>query len=85
MLLASMLAGCATSGPSGSVPVDLPALPPALTHCERPVALPTAALTQADVERFWARDRVALVKCGQSLAGVTAYYEDLRARLGTAK
>lgn len=53
-----------------------------MTRCDRPVALPVAALGRGDVERLWIRDRAALVKCGASLAALVAYYEDLSARLG---
>ena len=56
-----------------------------LTHCERPVVLPTEALSGADVERSWARDRVALVKCGANLAALDRFYENLLARLGAAR
>ena len=80
-----MLAGCGTLAPSDSAPIDLPLLPASLTHCERPLALPTAALSGADVERYWARDRVALVKCGANLAALDRFYWDLHARLGAAR
>ena len=53
-----------------------------MTRCDRPVALPAAALGRGDVERLWIRDRAALVKCGASLAALVAYYEDLSKRLG---
>lgn len=56
-----------------------------MTHCDRPVALPTADLNVADVERYWARDRVALVKCGANLLALDRFYEGLRAKLADAK
>lgn len=31
--------------------------------CDMPVRLPMRKLTQADVERYWKKDRLALVKC----------------------
>ncbi len=83
--LVSMSAGCASSGPSASAPIALPVIPAALTHCDRPVALPMAALSRADVLRYWARDRVALSRCDANLAAVDAYYQDLAAKLGAAK
>lgn len=83
-MLASMLAGCAASTPSGSVGIHLPSLPAKLTQCPRPAVLPEAGLSRADVERIWARDRAALVRCGASLDGLVAYYEDLSRRLGAA-
>ena len=78
------MTACAVSTPSSSVPIDLPPLPARLTACSRPVKLPATPMTQADVEKFWARDRSALVRCGVSLNGLVAYYEDLQRRLGAA-
>lgn len=48
------------------------------------MTLPTTALSQADVERYWARDRVALVKCGANLSATDHFYTDLRTRLNDA-
>ena len=84
MVLALMLGACGTLAPSNSAPIELPVIPTSLTRCERPSALPTAALSVADVERYWARDRVALVKCGASLAALEQFYVSLRAHLATA-
>lgn len=61
--------------------MHLPALPSTVTRCDRPVALPDAALSRADVERLWARDRAALSRCGLSLEAVVRFYEDLGRRL----
>lgn len=83
-MLASTLSACAASTPSASVGLHLVPLPSTLTSCERPAVLPAAALSRADVERLWARDRAALVRCGLSLGAVVAYYEDLSRRLGAA-
>ena len=83
--VALMLAACGTLAPSNSAPIELPLVSAGLTHCQRPVALPAAELSAADVERYWARDRVALVKCGANLAALDRFYQDLHARLGTAK
>ena len=80
-----MLGGCTTSTPSASAPIELGAIPSSLTHCDRPTALPTAAMSQADVERYWARDRVALEKCGANVAALDRYFADLRSKLGAAK
>ena len=81
---ASILTACAASTPSARAPIDLPALPARLVQCERPVLMPEAALTRAQVEQLWARDRAALVKCGYNLAAVVGYYEDLAQRLDAA-
>lgn len=51
----------------------------------KPVALPDRALSQAEVEKLWARDRAALTKCGYSLGGLVAFYTDLRANLAATK
>jgi hypothetical protein len=79
--LAFPLTACAASTPSARAPIDLPSLPSSMTRCDRPVALPVAALGRGDVERLWIRDRAALVRCGASLSALVAYYEDLSARL----
>jgi len=42
-------------------------------------------MSQADVERYWARDRVALAKCGANVAALDRYFADLRSKLGAAK
>lgn len=77
-----MLQACAVSKPSTSVGVDLPALPSRyLTTSCAPVALPDRALTRAEVEKLWARDRAKLVKCGYSLGGLISFYTDLQVRL----
>jgi len=47
--------------------VSSPAIgpPPSLmVPCVAPVKLPERALTQAEVETFWGRDRTALRRCG---------------------
>lgn len=62
----------------------MPALPAALTRCDRPAALPSAGLTRADVERYWARDRAALVRCGAAVDGLVAYYDQLAREFQTA-
>jgi hypothetical protein len=64
--------------------MHLPALPATATTCPRPVKLPDTAMSRAEVEKFWARDRAALVRCGVSLDGLVAFYEDLARRLAAA-
>jgi len=47
--------------------------PSLLVPCDKPVRLPVRALTQAEVETWWGRDRAALRRCGerqQSLAAI---------------
>lgn len=79
---ALMLTACAVSAPSSRAPIDLPVIPSKFisTSCT-PTALPSTALSKADVEKLWARDRAKLVKCGFSLGGLIAFYEDLSRRL----
>jgi len=81
-----MLTACAASPVSSSVGIFLPDLPTKYikTSCV-PVVLPDKALTKAEVEKLWARDRATLVKCGYSLGGLTAFYVDLAHRLSAAK
>lgn len=80
------LQACAVSKPSVESRIDLPALPSKFisTTC-KPGALPDRALTQAEVEKLWARDRARLSKCGYSLGGLIAFYTDLRVNLAGAK
>ena len=46
--------------------------------------LPNAPLSRGDVERLWARDRIALARCGANLDALVSYYEDLAQRLDGA-
>ena len=80
------MAACAVSRPSVSAKIDLPALPSKyLTTTCAPATLPDRALTRAEVEKLWARDRARLVKCGYSLGGLIAFYTDLQVGLAGAK
>lgn len=81
---ASLLTGCAASTPSASARLALPALPATVTTCARPGVLPSAAMSRADVERYWARDRAALLRCGASVAALVAYYDRLAGELDGA-
>lgn len=66
--------------------VDLPPLPSKLISVSCvPSTLPEQALTQSQVEKLWARDRALLARCGYSLGGLIAFYEDLSRRLHGAK
>ncbi len=83
-LCALALQACAGSTrPSSSGPILLPPLPRAIS-CERPLLLPETALTRAQVEQLWARDRANLIKCGASLETLVTYYEGLAAELRAA-
>jgi hypothetical protein len=42
-------------------------------------------LTKAQVEKLWARDRATLAKCGYTVGGLVAFYEDLARKLRAAK
>lgn len=82
---ASGLTACAVSPPSANAPILLPALPQTVAgRCAPPVALPDHALTQAEVETLWSRDRAALVKCGWSKGALLDFYADLAARFRAA-
>ncbi len=63
-MLGFLLTAC-----GGSTKLDSPGLKAAidsklLEKCQRPVKLPNRDLTQLDIERFWAKDRAELIKCG---------------------
>lgn len=86
LICASMLTGCAASTPTASARIDLPALPAALTRCDRPVLLPgSGGMSRADVERYWARDRAALVACGRAVDGLVAYFDRLARELAAGE
>lgn len=80
-----MLVGCNGSTVSGRSPISLPALPAAVTQCDRAILMPETDLSRAMVEQLWARDRAALAKCGLNLKALIAFYEDLSRRLAAAK
>jgi hypothetical protein len=86
LLSALALAGCsASTRSSDSAPILLPPLPHSVTGgCERPLLLPETALTRAQVEQLWARDRANLIKCGASLETLVNHYEGLAAQLRAA-
>ncbi len=80
-----LLQACADSILS-TEPPKLSAVPPQLAApCPRPVTLPNRALTQAEVEAFWLRDRQRLVECGLTKQAVVDYYSNRDALItGTA-
>jgi|GEM_PF-196349 len=66
--LLCVLTACAASTEGKLAP------PPSLTvACPAPVALPDRALTQAEVELSWGRDRSALRDCGDRLGALTLW------------
>ncbi len=74
MLTASALALAACSVSTKSA--EIAASPPEavlLQRCEGPVDLPDRALTQAETEILWGRDRGALVKCARVQAALADY------------
>lgn len=80
-----MLTACAVSQPSSSVAINLPALPTKFTQTScSPTTLPAKALTKAEVEKLWARDRATLVKCGYTIGSLITFYQDLSRRLRAA-
>lgn len=78
---ACLLTACSAYKPSASAPILLPDISTQIKRCSAPVVLPNRALTQAEVEQLWARDRVALINCGLSLDAVLDFYERLAAEL----
>jgi hypothetical protein len=72
-LVASLLALTACAGSTGGeAPVPRPS-PSLLAACARPVALPNRAMTQAEVEVSWGRDRSALRACVSRHAGLVEW------------
>lgn len=76
-LVASLWALTACAGSTvGKAPV--PSAPPSLlAACPRPVALPDRAMTQAEVEVSWGRDRSALRACRSRHAGLVEWVEGM--------
>jgi len=68
LLVLPLLSACQT--PKGSIGLgDVP--PSLLAPCARPVLLPERDLTRAEVTRWWAQDRAALIDCGSKVAGLS--------------
>jgi hypothetical protein len=84
MLAASALAACSGSTLSANRPIFIPPLNPATSVCDTPALLPNRAMTQAEVETFWATDRASLVKCGMNLAALVEHYQNLAVELSLA-
>src|SRR5262245_23316821 len=81
-LIVSVLALTACKGSIKYTETNLTAADAALSApCNRPVKLPARALTQADVESYWARDRISLVRCAGEKAELVRYYDDLFKRI----
>lgn len=72
MLATLMLMACDPLPPTFiAEPPTIPQLPEALIGaCQDPVTLPDGDLTQAEVNLFWARDRVSLIECGSGKAAL---------------
>lgn len=79
------LGGCATTQPSTTVPINLPALPANISApCAGPATLPTADTGRQDVERYWATDRAHLAECKARHGAAVASYDAVRAELAGA-
>lgn len=50
--------------------------------CADPVLLPEGKLQVGPGERFWARDRAALIDCKQTKSKLRDFYKDRDAKLG---
>lgn len=74
----TMLTGplCLLAACSGSTPADLAPPPEALmAPCAAPMALPLRDATQAEVERWWGRDRSALRACAARHGALVGWAE----------
>jgi hypothetical protein len=49
--------------------------------CADPANLPNGRLSQRDVERFWSKDRVNLIQCGDRHAALRDFYKGRDAAL----
>ena len=58
---------------TGSTDAEPPVPPSLLAPCAAPHALPERALSRAEVEVFWGRDRTALRRCGEQIAALAAH------------
>nr|WP_210334703.1 dehydrogenase [Rhizobium leucaenae] len=84
--LLSALPACAASTKFASPPPQLAAPDSALTKdCARPVDIGSAAMTQAAAEKFWTKDRQALVECRRGKAALRDFYADRDRRLAGGK
>ena len=78
MLAALALTACSGLTPSANGPILLHQVPASATQCALPVDLPATSLTQSEVEKLWATDRVNLVRCYGSVEALKAYIENLQ-------
>jgi len=79
--LAFLLTACAAFRPSAEAPIILPDIPEEVRECPAPQELPAGFMSQAKVERYWSRDRAALIQCRTNLQTVVDYYDHLQEHL----
>lgn len=60
VVLPLAVTACAGSTASTSVKPDVSVT----QKCRKPVDLPDRALTQAEAEKYWQKDRLSLLQCG---------------------
>lgn len=77
---AFLLQACAASTPSGEIEVG-PVQQAAAEPCAGPVILPDRALSDAELEVFWRRDRIRLVNCREKHAVLADYAKATQAEL----
>lgn len=72
-----LLTACFGSGISATDQKPVLEDPPEelLAPCEDPQRLPNRALTQAEVETLWRRDRANLTACGDTLESLKEFYQ----------
>jgi hypothetical protein len=85
--LALAVTACAGSGGSGkTTPPQFGAIPPKYKKaCAKPGELPDRDLTQAEVERYWGKDRAGLINCAATKQGLVKFIEDRDRRIGGNK
>jgi len=68
----SGLTACGGLTAPGEIEVEAPSAA-LFARCDRPLLIPERAITQAEAERFWIRDRLALATCADRQAALAAY------------
>jgi hypothetical protein len=86
VLLATCLAGCATSSNAPAPVVEapvIPAVPADVLACARgPVTPPDRELDAGEVEKLWKTDRATLARVNACLRRLVCQYQELRQEIG---
>jgi len=88
-LIATALAGCATSveppAPPAPAPIIIPTVPPDVLACVKgPSDVPDSALDACQVEKLWKTYRASLAKVNACLHRVVCQYQEVTKEFGNA-